>query len=119
MGAKSLQSCLTLCDPMDCSLPGSSVHGDSLDKNTGAGCHALLQGSSLPRDQNPYPGIEPGSLSLLHWQVGSLPLAPTVQVDTATTYNVVNALKAWRGKPEILLVGVREDCQRTKDGVSS
>ena len=25
--AKSLQSCLTLCDLMDCSLPGSSVHG--------------------------------------------------------------------------------------------
>ena len=25
--AKSLQSCLTLCDPMDCSLPGLSVHG--------------------------------------------------------------------------------------------
>ena len=25
--AKSLQSCLTLCDPIDCSLPGSSVHG--------------------------------------------------------------------------------------------
>ena len=27
MHAKSLQSCLTLCDPMDCSLPASSVHG--------------------------------------------------------------------------------------------
>ena len=27
--AKSLQSCLTLCDPMDCSPPGSSVHGFS------------------------------------------------------------------------------------------
>ena len=27
MGAKSLQLCLTLCDSMDCSLPGSSVHG--------------------------------------------------------------------------------------------
>ena len=25
--AKSLQLCLTLCDPMDCNLPGSSVHG--------------------------------------------------------------------------------------------
>ena len=25
--AKSLQSCLTLCNPMDCSLPGSSIHG--------------------------------------------------------------------------------------------
>ena len=27
MHAKSLQLCPTLCDPMDCSLPGSSVHG--------------------------------------------------------------------------------------------
>ena len=27
MRAKSLQSCLTLCNPMDCSLPDSSVHG--------------------------------------------------------------------------------------------
>ena len=37
------QSCPTLYDPMDCSLPGSSVHGNSLGKNTGVGCHALLQ----------------------------------------------------------------------------
>ena len=27
MHANSLQSCLTLCNPMDCSLPGSSLHG--------------------------------------------------------------------------------------------
>ena len=27
MRAKSLHSCLTLCDPMDCNPPGSSVHG--------------------------------------------------------------------------------------------
>ena len=38
------QSCLTLCDPMDRSPPGSSVHGDSPGKNTGLGCHACLQG---------------------------------------------------------------------------
>ena len=31
-------------DPMDCSPPGSSVHGNSPGKNTGMGCHALLQG---------------------------------------------------------------------------
>ena len=84
-GAKSLQSCLTLCDPIDGSPPGSSVPGilqagilewvaisfsnacmlaksesdsgqpygqqptrllrpqDSLGKNTGVGCHFLLQ----------------------------------------------------------------------------
>ena len=39
-----IQSRPTLCDPMDWSLPGSSVHGDSPDKNTEVGCHALLQG---------------------------------------------------------------------------
>ena len=38
------QSCLTLCNPVDCSPPGSSVHGDSPGKNTGVGCHFLLQG---------------------------------------------------------------------------
>ena len=35
--AKSVQSYLTLCNPMDCNLPGSSVHGDSPGKNTGVG----------------------------------------------------------------------------------
>src|SRR5574337_1206671 len=38
------QSCPTLSDPMDCGLPGSSVHGDSPGKNIGMGCHALLHG---------------------------------------------------------------------------
>ena len=57
------QLCLTLCDPMDCSLPGSSVHGDSPGKNTRAGCHALFL-RNLPN-----PGIEPRSSSL---QVDSL-----------------------------------------------
>ena len=35
------QSCLTLYDPVDCSLPGSTVHGASPGKNTAVGCHAL------------------------------------------------------------------------------
>ena len=38
------QSCPTLCEPMDCSPPGSSVHGDSLGQNTGVGSLSLLQG---------------------------------------------------------------------------
>ena len=48
------QSCLTLCDPMDCSLPGSSVHG-------------ILQARILERVAIPFsrdlldPGIEPRS----------------------------------------------------------
>ena len=47
------QSCLTLCDPMDCSPTGSSVHGDSPGKSTGVGCHALLQGIFPTRGLNP------------------------------------------------------------------
>ena len=41
--AKSLQSCPTLCDPMDGSPPGSPRPWDSPGKNTGVGCHFLLQ----------------------------------------------------------------------------
>ena len=37
------QSCPTLCDPIDCSLPGSSFHGVFPGKSTGVGCHFLLQ----------------------------------------------------------------------------
>ena len=49
--AKPLQSCLTLCDPMDCSLPGSSVHGDSAGKNTGVVAMPSSRRSSQPREQ--------------------------------------------------------------------
>ena len=52
MCAKSLQPCLTLCDPMDCSTPGSSVHRESPGKNTGMGCHVLLQGFFLAQGLN-------------------------------------------------------------------
>ena len=41
--AKSHQSCLTLCDPIDGSPTGSSVRRILPGKNTGVGCHFLLQ----------------------------------------------------------------------------
>ena len=47
------QSCPTLCDPMDDSPPGSSVHGESPSKNSRVGCHALLLHGIFQ------PGIEP------------------------------------------------------------
>ena len=42
------------CDPMDYSLPGSSVYGILQGKNTGVGCHFLLQGIF------PTQGVSPG-----------------------------------------------------------
>ena len=58
----SFFSCVGLCDPMDCSLPGSSVQWDSPGKNIGVGCHAFLQGIFLAQGSNPC------LLRLLHWQ---------------------------------------------------
>ena len=69
-GAKLLQSRLTLCDPMDCCLPGSSGYGilqagmlEWVAKPSSRGW------SSWPRD---YTCVS----CLLHWQTGSLPLVP-------------------------------------------
>ena len=47
------QSWPTLCEPMDYSPPGSSVHADSPGNNTGDSCHALLQGIFPTQGSNP------------------------------------------------------------------
>ena len=54
---------------MDCSPPGPSVHGDSPGKNTGVGCHALIQGIFPTQESNP-------CLSSLALASSSLALAP-------------------------------------------
>ena len=60
-----IQLCLTLCDPMDYSPPGSSVHRDSPGENIGVGCHALLLlGSSQPRDQTQVSCISGGFFTI-------------------------------------------------------
>ena len=51
------QSCPTLYNPMDCSPPCSSVHGDSPSKNTGVGYHAFFQGIFLTQGSNLWPYI--------------------------------------------------------------
>ena len=69
------QSCLSLCDPMDCNLPGSSVLGNSPGKNTRMGCHALLQGIFPTQGSNPglisrqilYHLSHQGSPRILEW----------------------------------------------------
>ena len=90
--ATLLQLCLTLCDPMDCSPPGLSVHGilpmdkptglsvhgilptrirawkkkTKKKKNTGVGCHVLLHGIF------PTQGSNPPLLQLPHCRQGKL-----------------------------------------------
>ena len=62
------QLCLTLCDPMDCSLPGSSVHGIFQAR--------VLSGLPFPSPGDlPNPEIEPRSPAL---QTGALPSEPGI-----------------------------------------
>ena len=49
------QSCPTLCDPMDCNLPGSSIHEILQARILEVGCHFLLQGIFLNQGLNPGP----------------------------------------------------------------
>ena len=71
------QLCPTLCDPIDCNLPGSFVHGILQAKNTGVGCHFLLQeifviqesrreGGGREREEGGSPALQAGSLPLSH-----------------------------------------------------
>ena len=62
MCAKSLQSCLTLWDSMDCVPVRILCPWDSPGKDTGGECHALLQGIFLTQ------GLNPHLLRLLHWR---------------------------------------------------
>ena len=79
------QLCPTLCDSMDCSPPGS-YPWHFPDRNTGVGCHFLLQGIFLTQGLN---------LHLLHWQADSLPLShqrsPIIKV--ISIYNIKHFFK--------------------------
>ena len=70
------QLCLTLCDPMDCSPPGSSVHGILQAR--------ILEWGAIPfSGELPNPGIEPESPAL---QVESLPSGPPGKPSSSTYY---------------------------------
>ena len=62
------QLCLTLCDPMDCSPPGSSVHGSFPARILEWVANSSSRGFSLLGGQNCL-------LHLLQWQADSLPLS--------------------------------------------
>ena len=81
---KSLQSCPTLWNTMDCTSSGASVHGDSPGKNIGRGCCALLQRIFPSQGSNLH------LLCLLHWQVCSLPLAPPGKSSVTYRLPVIN-----------------------------
>ena len=99
--AKSLRSCLTLCNPKNHSLPGSSVCG-ILRARILEWVAICFSGGSSPTQ-----GLNPHLLRLLNWQAGSLPLAPPgkpnlAALPTPKNYtHPVSSLKGWEfSRPE-------------------
>ena len=88
--AKSLQLCLTLCDPREESHPGSSVHGTLQARVLQWVAMPSSRGSSQPRGPT-------ASLISLHWQVCSLPLAPPGQ-GVRKTQKIGQHLRTNKGK---------------------
>ena len=92
----SLQWCITLCNPMECGLPGSSVHGILQAR--------ILEWVAMPLLQGIFPtqGLNPGLLCLLHWQAGSLPLVlpgkpgkNSYRVKISNTHKSMNLMSKW------------------------
>ena len=85
------QSYPTLCDPMDRSRPGASLHGDSPGENTGVGCHALLQGIFLTQELNW--GLLPCRRIL--YQLSYLSVAPRWCLTIFSFPNTAPSLGTW------------------------
>ena len=81
-----VQSCPTLCDPMDCSLPGSSVHGILQAR--------ILEWVAIPFSrESSHSGIKPGSPTL---QADSLPSEPKGRLSICISDFSAYKLHTWR-----------------------
>ena len=91
------RSCPALCDPMDCSLPDSSLHG-IFQASILDGCHSFPSPRSLPD-----PGIRLVSLA---WQASSLPVtllgSPSNKIETGECTAKVGGCPYWGWSRQIL-----------------
>ena len=97
MLAESLQSCPTLCDPMDCSPTGFSAHGILQARTLEWIAMPLSRGSSLPRDRAP-----------VSWQADSLPPAPSEKSIAKVHFSILLATKSF--PRNILLLLAKSQC---------
>ena len=84
MYAKSLQLCLTLCESMDCSLPGSSVHGILQERTLEWVAMPSSRGSSRPSDRTPSlmsPALAGGVFTTsATWEAPSEPIQSPIHI---------------------------------------
>ena len=104
--AKSLQLCLTLCDPIDCNLPGSSVHGTYQARILKCVAMPFHRESSLSRDWTHISCI--GGQILHHWATREAPLKDTIKkkkqwaIDWGKTFSKFIFFKGLAGRIKTL-----------------
>ena len=86
--AQPLQLCPTLCGPMDCSLPGSSVLGILQAR--------ILEWVAMSSSRRSYPtqGLNPGLLGLLRLQASFLPLVPPEKPGVFTSHLIFQLISS-------------------------
>ena len=100
------QLCPTLCDPMDCSPPGSSVHGNSPGKDTGVGSHSLLQEIFSTQGSKPglplcqwilyHLGSQGSPILMSEFQISRFSVTMRSSQEYNNVINIVNMdVKAW------------------------
>ena len=100
--AQSFPSCLTLCNPMHCSSPGSSVHGILQARILEWVVMLSSRGSFQPGDQTQVS-------CLLHWQAGSLITRAIWEAPPRQEANIVQIISAL----------LKEGCGAVRDAESS
>ena len=98
-----IQLCPTLCNPIDSSPPGSSVPG-ILDKNTGVGCHFLLQCMKV-KSEREVAQCDPMDCSLPGTSVHRIFQARVYRSTKIAEMQTTNTTKCWQG------CGAKELCQ--------
>ena len=88
------QLCPALCDAIDCTPPGSCVHGISWQE--------YWSGVPFPTPEDlSDPGMEPRLLNHLRWQADSLPLAPPRKPQVTATDAAAAAAKSLQSCPTL------------------
>ena len=114
--AKSLPSCLTLCNPIDGSPPAHQA-----PPFLGFSRQEHWSGLPFPPPGDlPHQGLNPGFLCLLHWQAGSLPLVPPRLPCRRRRFNSWVGKIPWRRKWLLIPVFLPGEChgQRSLAGYS-
>ena len=108
--AKSLQLCPTLCDPMDCSPPGS-CQWDSPGKNTGLLCPLLgdLPNSGIEAGSPAFPALQADSLpseTLRKPQDSSLLISKLTSLSSQSQFckKYLPSLKSWNFREDYIIV---------------